>query len=102
VTTKPQHTLVLRDRDAQGNVVGERTILAHSMDEALELARVKQVTIDGHICKDVQRTVNGVDAKTFCGQKLFVEIGAEGSSTRESFMARGAAPVTCWKCKDRA
>jgi hypothetical protein len=101
VTTKPQHTLILRDRDLQG-IVRERTIIAHSMDEALELARIQQVTIDGHICMDVLRTVNGLDAKTFCGQKLFVEIGAEGSSIRTDYTARCTAPVTCWKCKDRA
>jgi hypothetical protein len=98
---EPQHTLIIRDRNSLGQIIGERAIIAHSMDEALALSSLREMTFDGHLCKDVLRTQTGVDVKTFCNLKFVVPIGPEGSSERESFMARGVIPVNCWKCKDR-
>jgi hypothetical protein len=97
----PQHTLVIRDRDLKGEVTGERTITARSIDEAFKLSSVRRVTFDGHLMKDVLRTVTGLDMKSFCNQKFEIAVGEESSPERESYMERSKVAVSCWKCKDR-
>lgn len=95
-------TLVIRNRNQEGEVVGEKTIMAHSAEEAFALADVKEFTFDGHLCNDVMRTEAGVDIKTFCNLKMSIAVGQENSPERAEYMARSKVPVGCWKCKDRS
>ena len=97
-----EQVLILRDRDLEGNVTGERTIVAHTMEEAFALSSVKRVTFDGHVMKDVLRTEEGLDVKTFCGLAFSVPVGAEGFPERDRYMERSKISVACWKCKDRS